>query len=67
MNAAHFTDEKIDAIRGGKLRLTPEERAFLLADTPRFEECDYTAEELAGMDDAALMRACYCVWADYVR
>ncbi len=67
MKIDHFTDEQISAIRGGKLRLTPEERAFLLEDTPRFEECDHTPAELAEMPDDKLMTACYSVWADYAR
>ena len=61
-----FEDERIWAVQAGA-PLTPEERAFLLEDTPRFEECTYSAEELAAMTDAALMSAAYSAWADYCR
>lgn len=67
MKADHFTDERIDDIRSGHSPLTAEERAFLLEDTPGFEECGYTGAELAAMTDAALMSAAYGVWADYAR
>lgn len=67
MNAAHFTDERIAEVEAGA-PLTPEERAFLLEDTPRFEECDKeTAAALPGMDDKTLMRTAYWVWVDYCR
>lgn len=67
MKHDHFTDERIDNIRSGSTLLTADERAFLLADTPRFEECSYTEAELAAMSDAGLMSAAYSVWADYAR
>lgn len=61
-----FGDERIWAVQAGA-ELTPEERAFLLEDTPRFEECAYSADELAAMSDADLMSAAYSAWADYCR
>lgn len=67
MKHDHFTDERIDDIRSGHTPLTDEERAFLLADTPRFEECNYTEDELATMSDSDLMSAAYGAWADYAR
>lgn len=66
MDKCHFTDERIDDVRSGRTPMTAEERAFLLEDTPRFEECDQTAEELAALSDADLMSTAYRVWADYV-
>lgn len=67
MNKLDFTDDRIDDILSGRSPLTEDERAYLLEDTPRFEECHYKADELAGMSDADLMGAAYSVWADYVR
>lgn len=67
MKHEHFTDERIDDIRSGCMPLTPEERIFLILDTPRHEECELTEAELAAMSDADLMSAAYSVWADYVR
>lgn len=67
MKHDHFTDERIDNIRNGRAFLTEAERAFLLEDTPRFEECGYTEAELAAMCDDALMIAAYSVWTDYAR
>lgn len=67
MNAAHFTDARIAEIDAGA-PLTPEERTFLLEDTPRFEECDKEiAAALPSMDDKTLMQTAYGVWADYCR
>jgi hypothetical protein len=66
MTYTDFTEERQDEIRtSGKM--TAEERAWLLEDTPRFEECDWTRVELEAMPDAELMRAAYSTWADYVR
>lgn len=65
MNIAHFTDSRIAEIHEGTLSMTPEERAFLIASTPGFEECDRSADDLAAMSDAELMRAAYGVWADF--
>ncbi len=67
MKPDHFTDERIDDVRSGRTPLTTEERSFLIEDTPRYEECDHTGDELAAMTDAALMGVAYGVWADYVR
>lgn len=61
-----FEDDRIWAVQAGA-PLTTDERAFLLDDTPRFEECTYSADELAEMSDADLMSAAYAVWADYCR
>lgn len=61
-----FGDERIWAVQDGA-PLTTEERAFLLEDTPRFEECTHNADELAAMNDADLMSAAYSAWADYCR
>lgn len=65
-NRIIFGDERIWAVKAGA-PLTPEERAFLLDDTPRFEECFHTKEELEAMSDADLMSAAYSAWADYCR
>lgn len=67
MKPDHFTDERIDDVCSGRTPLTAEERAFLIEDTPRYEECGHTSDELAAMTDVALMSAAYGVWADYVR
>lgn len=67
MKHDHFTDEQIDDICSGRMPLTDEERAFLLADTPRMEECTRTEDELALMSDADLMSTAYSAWADYTR
>jgi hypothetical protein len=61
-----FEDERIWAVQSGA-ELTPEERVFLLDDTPRFEECTHSVEELSAMNDADLMSAAYSAWADYCR
>ena len=61
-----FTDERIDEVRAGA-PLTADERVWLLDDTPRFEECDLTREELAAMDDSQLMETALWVWTDYCR
>ncbi len=67
MKHDNFTDERIDDIRDGRTPLTPEERDFLICDTPRFEECVRTKAELAELSDADLMIAAYGVWIDYAR
>jgi len=62
-----YTDFDVEAVLAGK-RLTPEEREFLITDTPRFEEgMHLTSEALAQLGDADLMREAYNVWADYAR
>lgn len=46
-----FPDDRIEQVLAGD-PLTPEERAYLLEDTPTFEECDKeTAAALPAMDD----------------
>lgn len=61
------TDFDVQAVLDGK-PLTERERAFLIADTPRFEEgMHLTQESLAKLSDAELMREAYNVWADYAR
>jgi len=67
MKVEHFTDERIDYICSGRSSLTADERTFLLEDTPRFEECSHSKDELAAMSDASLMSAAYRIWADYAR
>lgn len=67
LKADHFTDDRIEEIRSGRSSLTAEERAFLIADTPRHEECTYTEDDLAAMSDTELMDAAHGVWVDYVR
>ena len=61
-----LTDERIDQICSGA-PMSTEEREFLLEDTPRFEECWHTKDELAGMSDSDLMRAAHQCWWDYAR
>ena len=65
MDRITFEDWRIDEVRSGA-PLTTEERMFLVKDTPRFEECSYSAEDLLAMSDADLMSAAYGVWAEYV-
>ena len=67
MNTAHFHDDRIHEVLAGA-PLTPEEREFLITDTPNFEECDAdVAITLTRLSDAELMRTAYSVWRDYVR
>jgi hypothetical protein len=62
-----FTDQRIDAVLGGA-PLSDEEREFLCTDTPRFEECQPDTEaDLRALNDAALMRRCWHIWADYAQ
>ncbi|WP_234053668.1 MULTISPECIES: hypothetical protein [unclassified Xanthobacter] len=65
MQISHFTDERIAEITGQQSPMTAEERSFLIANTPTFEECAETADELSAMGDVELMRTAYSVWADY--
>lgn len=65
MNPMHFGDERIDQIRMGSSALTPEERQYLVTDTPTFEECQHTEEQLRAMSDPDLMTSAYWVWAEY--
>lgn len=67
MNAAHFSDERIQEIETGTVPMTPEERAFLIEDTKSMEECRYSMEELKAKDAKALMNAAYWTWMDYCR
>lgn len=61
-----YTDFDWESIVAGSLALTPEQRAFLIRDTPNFEEgMHLTSEGLAQLSDAELMREAYNVWADY--
>ena len=66
MNAADFSDARIDAVRSGEA-LTPDERSFLISDTARMEECTHTEQELAAMTDTELMEVAYSAWVDYTR
>lgn len=60
-----YTDFNVQAVIDGK-PLTDDERAFLIRDTPRFEEGMHLTEEfLSGLTDVDLMREAYSVWADY--
>jgi hypothetical protein len=66
MNPTHFTDERIAEVQQGA-PFTAEERAFLLEDLPRFEECSREeAAQLPMLSDSDLMQVAYRVWADYV-
>ena len=63
-----YTDFDHEAVIQGYKTLTPEERAFLIEDTPNFEEgMHLTSEGLAQLSDAELMREAYNVWADYAQ
>lgn len=66
MDVNHFNDERVDEIMLGST-LTDDERNFLVNDTPRFEECEFTRIELSGLSDKDLMSAAYSTWADYAR
>jgi hypothetical protein len=65
MDILHFDHMRISEIESGDTPMTPDERAFLIRDTPNFEECDKNREELSMLDDIGLMRAAYGVWSDY--
>lgn len=67
MTHRHFTDSRINEVISLSLPLTDSEREFLLEDTPRFEECVYSNEELSIMNDAQLMKAAYNTWSDYTK
>ena len=60
-----FDWERIEAITSGSAQMTPGERAFLIEDTARFEECQETQQQLAAMNDADLMNTAYATWAEY--
>lgn len=60
-----FTDKRIDEVLSGHI-LTTTERLYLITETPRFEECEMTEEELRCLSDADLMDFAYRVWVDYV-
>jgi len=64
MKISHFTDERIAEIYGGS-PLTPEERAFLIADASTSQECSLSQAELAAMSDVDLVREARSVWVDY--
>lgn len=66
MERMTFDDARIDAVRMGA-PLTPEERAYLIEDTPTYEECTRTCDELAAMSDADLMTTAMWVWVDFCR
>lgn len=65
MERIEFEDWRIDEVLSGS-PLTAEERMFLIEDTPRFEECSKTPDELLALSDAVLMSTAYSVWAEYV-
>jgi hypothetical protein len=65
LNASHFNEIRIAQIKNGTPAMTPDERAYLIETIPRFEECSVTREQLAAMNDRALMDESYSVWADY--
>jgi len=68
MKYTDFTDQMIADIVAGRRALTEDERAFLLSDTPHFEECSKdTAAELPTMSDADLIRTAFNVWAEYAQ
>ena len=48
MSKVTFEDWRIEEVQLGS-PLTPEEREHLVTDTPRFEECDKTEEELRAL------------------
>lgn len=45
--------------------LTEDQRAEIVEFADRFEECNEDAQELAALDDHALIRVAYCAMADY--
>ena len=67
MNTGHFTDKRIEEISIGKVPMTTEEFEFLCTDTPSFEECYYTEDQLRQMSHKDLMNVAYWTWADYVK
>lgn len=66
MKYTDFTDERIEEILGGA-PMTVAERAFLVGDTPRFEESSMRPEDVARLSDAELMRYARGVWCDYAQ
>jgi hypothetical protein len=64
MSAAHFTERRLAEIYGGSA-LTADERAFLLADTPNFEESHASRATLASMSDIDLLREARRAWLDW--
>lgn len=67
IDGGHFDDDSINAIMSGDRPMTAEEREFLVLDTPRFEECQQSEDQLRAMDDKTLMKTAYWVWAEYTR
>ena len=59
-----FEDWRIEEVQLGS-PLTHEEREYLVTNTPLFEECDQTEEELRALADPELMSTCYRVWSEY--
>ena len=64
MSKITFEDWRIAEVQSGS-PLTSEEREHLVTDTPRFEECDQSEEELRALTDPDLMATCYRAWAEY--
>ena len=65
MKISDFSDERIHQVRSGLAPLTAKEREFLVRDTPTFEECADSEDDLSKLNDADLMSTAYGVWADY--
>jgi hypothetical protein len=65
INITHFDEVRIDQITSGAVPMTVRERAFLVSDTARFEECCHSVDQLGAMTDKDLMNVAYGVWAEY--
>jgi len=66
MDTSHF-DSIFEEIIDGRRKLTPEEREFLVSDTPTFEESLSDERDLREMDDSTLMKEYYQTWVEYCR
>ena len=67
MRIGDFKDKHIFAVMAGNESLTPDEREFLVTDTPGFEESNHSEAEYRAMSDRDLMRAVYWTWSDYAK
>lgn len=67
IDGRHFDDECVDEIISGSRPMTAQEREFLVLDTPRFEECQQSEDQLRAMDDKTLMKTAFWAWVEYTR
>ena len=65
LSVLSFDSKRMEAITTGVVPMTASERAFLIVDTARFEECQESTQQLAEMNDSDLMSTAYATWAEY--